>query len=158
MSKKILEIDNLPEQLRSELFGHYICIQQKIRLELDLLGIRLCGLEFADDNYWLGFGFGDRGDVEQFLKLVDGAKYPSDVGWEVTEEDDPRNVWDEVWGDVALWMPRMDAPVVLTMLHRLTLVMASDEQRLKKINEHEQNIGKKMEQWGRRLENGVSWC
>lgn len=150
MSSELLKDDGnyfnkLAWPVQSDLFGHYINLQLRIRLELDLLGIKVFGLDFSDDNYWLEFRFEGWPPLERFFELVEGAHYPSGADW-YTE-----GCYDDVEDrGLALFIPRMDSHVVYRMLNRLTTLIVNDQQRLATIKEHERRRGgQEMEHWGR---------
>ncbi len=136
-------INRLPGDVRSDLFGHYIGLHLKIRLELELLGITVFGLDCCDDNYWLETRFDGWEQLERFLELVECDRYPSGVQWDVEECFD-----DVMDAGLALFIPRMDLHVVYRMLKRLSEATVSDAETQNTIKEHEQRLGKAFDRWG----------
>lgn len=129
------------EALRSEMFRHYIGLQHRIRLELELLGVTVLSMDFCDDNYWLETEFATWNDVARFSELTEGADYTGD--WDAEERTNY-----QFGPTVTLCMPRADAFPTWETLNRLAEATVDCERRARLQLEYEQRLGLPMARWG----------
>ena len=129
------------EGMVGELFRHYIGLQHKIRLELDLLGIDVFEMDFADDNYWLQFCFEELDDAITVVELTECESYPSETQWEIVEQDCCFDLEGRTKKSFVLVMPRMDAFIAFTMLRRLAEATVCAKHRADRLAAHETRLG-----------------